>query len=85
MLFFLGMVFASANSLAMDVGRSDAGTSAAILNVVKYVIAAVVAPLVGLDDILHSSAIVFTAVALIAMVFALEAMRLKPLPDMEKS
>ena len=85
MLFFMGMVFASANSLAMDVGRSDAGTSAAILNVVKYVIAAVVAPLVGLDDILHSSAIVFTAVALIAMVFALAAMRLKPLPDMEKS
>lgn len=84
MLLGSGMVFASANSLGMDVGRSDAGTSAAILNVVKYVFAAIVAPLVGLGDIMHSSAYAFAAIAVIALTLAFLAYRLSPLSDMVK-
>lgn len=84
MLLGSGMVFASANSLGMDVGRSDAGTSAAILNVVKYVFAAIVAPLVGLGDIMHSSAYAFAAISVIALTLAFLAYRLSPLSDMVK-
>ena len=84
MLFASGMVFASANGLGMDAGRSDAGTAGAILNVVKYIFAAIVAPLVGLGDILRSSAWCFTVVAVIAILLAIPAYRLKPMSSMIK-
>ncbi|MCM1067395.1 MAG: multidrug effflux MFS transporter [Muribaculaceae bacterium] len=84
MLLGSGMVFASANSLSMEVGRSDAGTASAILNVVKYIFAAIVAPLVGIGNILHSTAIAFAVIALIALVLAAIAHRLTPLAAMVK-
>lgn len=84
MLLGSGMVFASANSLSMEVGHNDAGTASAILNVVKYIFAAIVAPLVGLGDILHSSGVCFIAIAAISVIFAILAMRLKPLASMVK-
>lgn len=55
MLFFLGLIFSSSNTLAMDVGRSEAGTSSAILGVVKYILAAIVSPLCGIGNMLHYS------------------------------
>lgn len=85
MLLGGGMLFSSANSLSMEVGRGDAGTSSAILNVVKYIFAAVVAPLVGLGDIMHSTAICLVGIALISVVFVIAAARLKPLATMVKS
>ncbi len=84
MLAGSGMVFAGANSLGMDVGRSDAGTAAAILNVIKYIFAAIVSPLVGLGCVLRSSAVVFACIAILALAFTIPAMRLKPLPEMTK-
>ncbi|MDE7153913.1 MAG: multidrug effflux MFS transporter [Muribaculaceae bacterium] len=85
MLVGCGMLFSSANSLGMEEGKSDAGTAGAILNVVKYIFAAVVAPLVGLGNMLHSSAICFIAVAAIALLLTIPAYRLKPLAEMMKS
>lgn len=84
MLAGSGMVFSSANSLGMDVGSADAGTAGAILNVIKYIFAAVVAPIVGMGNILHSSAITFVCVAAVAFILALFASKLKPLPEMVK-
>ncbi len=84
MLLGSGMVFAAANSLSMEVGRADAGTASAILNVVKYVFAAIAAPLVGLGDIMHSSAITFVVIAIVAIIMAAVAYRLKPLAAMVK-
>lgn len=84
MLVGCGMLFASANSLGMEEGKADAGTAGAILNVVKYIFAAIVAPLVGLGNMLHSSAICFIAVAVIAILLAIPAYRLKPLAEMIK-
>lgn len=80
----LGMIFSSANTLAMDVGRADAGTSSAILGVVKYILAAIVSPLCGLDNLMHSSAVVVIVTAAIALLFAFLAYRLSPLSDMVK-
>ena len=84
MLLGSGMLFSSANSLGMQVGRADAGTASAILNVVKYIFAAVVSPLVGLGDIMRSSGIAFIIIAAIALGLTLLAIRLKPLASMVK-
>ncbi|MDE5608406.1 MAG: multidrug effflux MFS transporter [Muribaculaceae bacterium] len=84
MLLFSGMIFSSANTLAMEVGRSEAGTSSAILSLVKYIMAGIAAPLVGLGNLMHSSAIVFVGCAVIALVLAIPAYKLSPLQDMIK-
>lgn len=85
MLLFSGMIFSSANTLSMEVGRAEAGTASAILSVVKYVFAAIVSPLVGLGDMMHSTAIAFVVVTLIAVILAWPAYRMAPLSDMERT
>lgn len=85
MLLFSGMIFSSANTLSMEVGRDEAGTASAILSVVKYAFAAVVSPLVGLGNMFHSTAIAFVAVTSIALILAWKASRLAPLADMERT
>ena len=84
MLLVSGMIFSSANTLSMEVGRDEAGTASAILSVVKYAFAAVVSPLVGLGNMFHSAAIAFVAVTTVALVLAWMASRLTPLADMER-
>lgn len=85
MLLFSGMIFSSANTLSMEVGRSEAGTASAILSVVKYAFAAIVSPLVGLGNMFHSTAIAYVAVTTIALVLAWQAKRLTPLSDMTRN
>lgn len=85
MLLFSGMIFSSANTLSMEVGRDEAGTASAILSVVKYMFAAVVSPLVGLGNMFHSTAIAFVAVTSLSLVLAWFAYRLAPLADMQRS
>lgn len=84
MLLFSGMIFSSANTLSMEVGRAEAGTASAILSVVKYIFAAIVSPLVGLGDMFHSAAIAFVAVTAIALLLAWMAHRLPALTDMTR-
>lgn len=85
MLLFSGMIFSSANTLSMEVGREEAGTASAILSVVKYAFAAVVSPLVGLGNMFHSTAIAFVAVTSIALVLAWKASPLTSLAEMERT
>lgn len=84
MLLFSGMIFSSANTLSMEVGREEAGTASAILSVVKYAFAAVVSPLVGLGNMFHSAAIAFVVITAVALVLAWKAYRLPALADMER-
>ncbi len=70
MLFSLGMIFTVGNTLAMNEGRSNAGSASGLLGVFGYIFGAVVSPLVGMGDILHSSALVYTALAAIVLLFA---------------
>lgn len=84
MLLFSGMIFSSSNTLAMEVGRTEAGTASAILSVVKYAFAAVVSPLVGLGNMFHSAAIAFVVITSISLVLAGMASRLTVLPGMTK-
>ena len=85
MLLFSGMIFASANTLSMEVGREDAGTASAILSVIKYIFAAVVSPLVGLGDMFHSTAIAFVAVTSVSLILAWKAFRMPALADMTRA
>lgn len=64
MLFGLGLIFATTNTLAMNEGRARAGEASAVLGISGYIFGAIGAPLVGLGNILHSSAIVFVAFAI---------------------
>lgn len=84
MLLFSGMIFSSSNTLSMEVGRAEAGTASAILSVVKYAFAAVVSPLVGLGNMFHSAAIAFVTITSIALILALFASRLSPLPSLSR-
>ncbi|MDE5551942.1 MAG: MFS transporter [Muribaculaceae bacterium] len=84
MLLFSGMIFSSANTLSMEVGRSEAGTASAILSVVKYAFAAVVSPLVGLGNMFHSTAIAYVAVTFMALLLAWKAYHLTSLADMTR-
>lgn len=63
MLIGMGMIFTASNTLAMNEGRSHAGEASAILGLAGYVVGAIVSPLVGLGNILHSTAIVFIVLA----------------------
>ncbi|MDE5833272.1 MAG: multidrug effflux MFS transporter [Desulfovibrio sp.] len=76
MLFFLGIVFAAANTLAMSEGRGKAGAASAILGLGGYIFGFIVSPLVGLGNILTSTSIGMIACALICVWFALLSWRL---------
>ncbi|MCM1521552.1 MAG: multidrug effflux MFS transporter [Muribaculaceae bacterium] len=71
MLFCLGMIFTAGNTLAMNEGRDHAGDASAVLGLGGYVFGAVVSPLVGLGDIMHSTAYVFITLAVLTGVFAM--------------
>lgn len=69
-LFGLGNIFTASNTLAMNEGRAQAGEASSILGIAGYIVGAIVTPLVGLGNIMHSSAITFVALAVIVLFFA---------------
>ena len=78
MVFFLGMLFTVANTLAMNEGRQCAGDASALIGMGGYVFGAIVSPLVGLGDVVHSTAITLCVMALLTLLFAHMSARLKP-------
>lgn len=77
-LLGLGLIFSTTNTLAMNEGREHAGEASAVLGVAGYAVGAVVSPLVGIGNILHSTAIVFVALAVLTGAFALLTRRMPP-------
>lgn len=78
MLVFLGMLFTVGNTLAMNEGRECAGDASALIGIMGYVFGAAVSPLVGLDDMLHSTAITILVLSVAVLVFARMSKRLSP-------
>lgn len=68
MLFALGLIFTTTNTLAMNEGRQRAGEASALLGLAGYVVGATVAPLVGLGNVMHSEAIALVVLSLIVLV-----------------
>lgn len=83
-LFSLGMIFTVGNTLAMNEGRDNAGGASAVLGLAGYVFGATVAPLVGLGNIMHSTAIVFAVMATLILLCSYATSRLSPDPNMMK-
>lgn len=75
-LFALGMLFATSNTLAMNEGCEHSGEAAAIIGLGGYVIGSIASPLVGLGNELHSTAIVNIVLAVLVMVFAVASRRI---------
>ena len=78
MIFCMGMLFTVANTLAMNEGRDCAGDASALVGFVGYVFGAIASPLVGLGNILHSTAIVMLVLAAITLIFTHMAKVLPP-------
>lgn len=64
----IGIIFTASNALAMDSEQSNAGIASALLGATGYVAGGVVAPLVGVGDILTSTAILFIAGSLCSFI-----------------
>ena len=77
-LFALGMIFTTANTLAMNEGRQQAGEASSLLGTAGYVVGAIVSPLVGMGDIMHSTAIVYVAVLIVIMICSQVSKALAP-------
>ena len=77
-LFALGMIFSTANTLAMNEGRQQAGEASSLLGTAGYVVGAIVSPLVGMGDIMHSTAIVYVAVLIVIMICSQVSKALAP-------
>lgn len=74
-VFFLGVLFTAGNTLAMNEGRDEAGDASALLGLFGYIFGAIAAPLVGMGDIMHSTAYVLLALGAITLLFALLSRR----------
>ena len=77
-IFCVGMIFTVSNTLAMNEGRLFAGDASALLGFIGYVFGGIASPLVGLGNVLHSTAITQVVYAAIILVFALMAKVLPP-------
>ena len=85
MLFCCGMIFTAGNTLAMNEGRATAGDASALLGIVGYIFGAVVSPLIGQGDILHSTAVAIVVISFITLVMAYFSRRLAPDLDPDSS
>ena len=70
MIFCIGLIFTVSNTLAMNEGRLYAGDASALLGFIGYVFGGIASPMVGLGDVLHSTAITQVVYAVIILVFA---------------
>lgn len=75
MLVSVGFTLTASTTLALDCAREEAGTASALFGAVGFIAGGVVAPLVGMGSIMHSTAITFVVAAVLALVFAVPALR----------
>lgn len=78
MLVCMGMIFTMSNSLAMNEGRDDAGRASALLGFFGYVFGAVASPLVGMGNVMHSTAVISLILLAMILLFAWKSYRIAP-------
>jgi DHA1 family bicyclomycin/chloramphenicol resistance-like MFS transporter len=76
-LFFLGMVFTTSTSMAMDNGRKYTGAAAAIVGSIGFIFGGVVSPIVGIGNVQVSSGIVLLVFSLLSFIMARRYAKLK--------
>lgn len=77
-LFALGLIFSTTNTLAMNEGRSQAGEASSVLGISGYVFGAIVSPLVGIGDVLHSTAVVFVSLTVLVIICSFGSKAIAP-------
>ncbi len=75
MLAFMGVTLTSSTTLAMTSAREHAGTASALFGAAGFLVGALVSPIVGVGNILHSTALTFVCGALLSTLFAIPVMR----------
>jgi DHA1 family bicyclomycin/chloramphenicol resistance-like MFS transporter len=78
MLIFLGHVFTSSTTLAMNEGRERIGAASAIFGAIGFIFGGLVSPLVGIGNIMTTTAIIISISAACTLLFAIAASRRKP-------
>ena len=75
-LFAVGMIISTANTLEMNEGRNRSGEASAMLGLSGYIVGAIASPLVGMGNIMHSTAIVNIILAILVIFCAVATNRL---------
>lgn len=68
MLVCLGMLFTVGNTLSMNEGRAHAGDASALIGMAGYAVGALVSPLVGLGNVMHSTAITLGVLSVLVLI-----------------
>lgn len=77
-LFALGLIFSTTNTLAMNEGRSQAGEASSVLGISGYVFGAIVSPLVGIGDVFHSTTVVFVSLTILVIICSFGSKAIAP-------
>lgn len=75
MLAFMGITLTSSTTIALDSTREQAGTASALFVSAGFLVGGMVAPVMGLGNLLHSTGVVFVCGAVMATLFGLRALR----------
>lgn len=75
LMMFLGLLLPSSTALAMDSERKNAGAASAVIGSLTFLIGSICSPLVGIGNLLNSTAICIVTGALLSVVFCFLARR----------
>lgn len=75
MLLCLGLVFPAATALAMDAERENAGAASAVIGSLTFLVGSICTPLVGMGNLLHSTALCLLTGAILSVLFCFLARR----------
>ncbi|MBE9467097.1 MAG: Bcr/CflA family efflux MFS transporter [Bacteroidetes bacterium] len=75
MMMFIGFIFPSATALALDSERENAGAASAAIGAFTFLAGSICSPLVGIGNIMHSTAILIMSGAILACLFCFFARR----------
>ncbi len=71
----LGIILPTTSSLALDIERKNSGAASAILGFLPFLSGSIVSPLVGIGNILYSTATVISISCLLSLTFTILAIR----------
>lgn len=75
MLVFLGLIFTSSTTMAMDEGREYVGAASAIFGAAGFMFGGIVSPLVGIGNIMSTTLVIIAVCALCSLGFAVISRR----------
>ena len=75
LMFMMGLTFTASTTLALNSERDHAGTASAMLGAICFLAGGIVSPLVGIGNIMTTTAVIFVAGAILSTIFAVLARR----------